>query len=338
MSLAVRELADMDFLAIDGTRIPVNSRLIARRWGQHFTNLLKESVALASDADTATLRPGAAYPPSRNSSITITPSVTSGATTLTNNTQTDLPDARSAPPATRSRLFYLPHTALTLQALLHYLYTSKLAPPPSPLATPQILCSLLQLARPYRIDGLLEAVVERLHESLDGRNAAAIFNAAAMGAGGGEGVLFASTSNGNNRDSVFPVRTASLAGIDSLNINGVTRGAASLRIDTDMANGRTTRNTIRPGQLGGNTDQSSADEDDVPSSATTDLSMSGSEMSLSARSTTGRSRDREVWSGALSAVVGLQKRGLRGLMEGRRMRERGQGDDVENTRVGLGVA
>ncbi len=33
----------------------------------------------------------------------------------------------------------------------------------------------------------------------------------------------------------------------------------------------------------------------------------------------------EVWLGGVSCVVGLQKRGLRGLMEGRRMRERGRG-------------
>ncbi|KAK5126646.1 hypothetical protein LTR85_009580 [Meristemomyces frigidus] len=335
LSLGLRELADMDFLAIDGTRIPVNSRLIARRWGQHFINSLKESLALASDTDTATLRPSAANHPSRNSSVTITPSFAPGATTLTNNTQSDIPDARSAPPAARPRLFYLPHTALTLQALLHYLYTSTLPSPPSHLANPQIYCSLLQVARPYKVDGLLEAVVERLHESLDGRNAAAIFNAAAMGAGGGEGVQFAS-SNGNNRDSSFPVRTASLAGLDALTVNGAARGAASLRIDTDMANGRNTRNTLRPGQPG--VTEESADEDEIPGSAATDASMSESETSLSARSLTGRNRDREVWNGALSAVVGLQKRGLRGLMEGRRIRERGRSDGVENARVGLGIA
>lgn len=31
---------------------------------------------------------------------------------------------------------------------------------------------------------------------------------------------------------------------------------------------------------------------------------------------------REIWTGDLSSVIGLQKRGLRGLMEGRRLRER----------------
>ena len=172
LALGVRELTDMDFLAIDGTRIPVSSRLVARRWGPHFTNILKESLVAASETDTATLRPSVNSHPSRNSSITITGSVSSGvsnATTLINSKTAEPPDSRSAPPASRPRLLYLPHTAPTLQALLHYLYTSTLPSAPSPLATPQIFCSLLQLARPYKIDGLLEAVAERLHESLDGK-------------------------------------------------------------------------------------------------------------------------------------------------------------------------
>ena len=69
--------------------------------------------------------------------------------------------------------------------------------------------------------------------------------------------------------------------------------------------------------------------------------MSESEASLSARSLTGRSaRDREVWSGALSAVVGLQKRGLRGLMESRRAARAngGRSEGGEGQHVGLGIA
>ena len=333
LSMGVRELSDMDFLAIDGTRIPVNSRLVARRWGVHFVQLLRESLALSSETDTDTLRPSMAGQPSRNSAITITPSITSAATTLTHNTaSTEVPDTRSAPPPNRPRLFYLPHTAPTLQALLHYLYTSNLPSAPHPLATPQILCSLLQLARPYKIDGLLEAVVERLHDSLDGRNAAAIFNAAAMGAGGGEGLQFASPTT-NGRDSTIPLRGASLSGIDGVMVNGTGRGSGRLRIDTDMANGRNTRNTLRPGQP-----LVEDSEEDVPDSAATDASMSDLEGNLSGRSLTGRAdKDREVWNGPMSAVVGLQKRGLRGLMEGRRMRERGRSDGTEG-RVGLGIA
>lgn len=339
LSMNVRELADMDFLAIDGTRIPVNSRLIARRWGTHFTGLLRESLLLAAETDTATLRPSGVGHPSRNSSITITPSVNSGATTLTANSTIEVPDARSVPPPTRPRIFYLPHTAPTLHALLHYLYTSTLPAPPHQLATPQIFCSLLQLARPYKIDGLLEAVVERLHDSLDGRNAAAIFNAAAMGAGGGEGVQFAPSSASDTlRDSAIPIRAASLAGLDGTMLNGASRvggatSAATLRIDTEMANGRSTRNTIRPNQA-----LSDESEEEVPDSATTDASMSDFESSSAGLSGKAGKR-RETWTGPLSAVVGLQKRGLRGLMEGRRMRERGGGNGKSEGgegRVGLG--
>ncbi|KAK3720165.1 hypothetical protein LTR37_003989 [Vermiconidia calcicola] len=326
LSMNVRELADMEFLALDGTRIPVNSRLIARRWGAHFITLLRESLVLAAETETSTLRPSISGNETRNSTITITPSVNSTGTTLTTNTATELPDARSAPPSTRPRLFYLPHTAQTLHALLHYLYTSTLPSPPHPLATPQTFCSLLQLARPYKIDGLLEAVVECLHESLDGRNAAAIFNAAAMAAGGGDGVKFAPAAS-NRRDSSIPLRTASLAGLDSM-VNGAARGTATLRIDTDVANRRSTRNTLRPGQR-----LVEDSEDEVPNSAATDASMSDLEGNLSPRA----AKDREVWTGAVSAVVGLQKRGLRGLMEGRRMRERGKSDGAE-LRVGFGIA
>lgn len=56
----------------------------------------------------------------------------------------------------------------------------------------------------------------------------------------------------------------------------------------------------------------------------------------------------EVWAGGISCVVGLQKRGLRGLMEGRRARERGQtvskvsalgtNGALNDNGVGLGIA
>ncbi|QIW97992.1 hypothetical protein AMS68_003510 [Peltaster fructicola] len=312
MSLGVKELSDMDFLAIDGTRIPVNSRLIARRWGPYFTQLLREANTSSNDTDTATLRPSIASQ-SRNSSITITPSVT---TTATNNSMSEIPDVRSLPPPARARTLYLPHTTLTLHALLHFLYTSDLPAAPSQLATPQVYCSLLQLARPYRVDGLLEAVVQRLHESLDGRNAAAIFNAAAMGAGGGEGGQFASS---RPRDSMLTAR----------NVEGITNGAAGLRVNTDMHD----RDKARP-----TTARPDDTDDEGPLSAATEASMSGSEASLGTRSLTRIDHERPAWDGAVSAVVGLQKRGLRGLMEGRRMRERGRSEVNENARVGLGIA
>ncbi|KAH9863360.1 hypothetical protein IAQ61_009637 [Plenodomus lingam] len=210
MALGLKEFADMEFVALYGERIPVNSHIIARRWGPYFNQLLRGSMQSLekTDAETATLRPTATMHPSRNSSITITPSIRtnySAATTLTANTMTaseatavssnsyaqlSPPDPSSHTPSLRPRRLYLPHTHLTLQALIHFLYTSSLPPQSSPLCSPQILCSLLQLARPYHIDGLLEAIIERLHLLLDNRNTAAIFNAAAMAAGGGSGIAF----------------------------------------------------------------------------------------------------------------------------------------------------
>ena len=334
-ALNLRELADMEFIALDGTRVPVNSRLVARQWGPHFITMLRESLASATETDTATLRPSLSGP-NRNSSITITPSVNSMATTLTNNsTNLNLPDIKTAPPQLRPRLLYLPHTTPTLQALLHYLYTSRLPEAPHHLATPQIFCSLLQLARPYKIDGLLEAVVERLHDCLDGRNAAAIFNASAMAAGGGDSVQIA--ANGRTiRESEIPVRTASLAGMDTLAPNGSARGATTLRVDTDMANGRNTRNTLRPGQFATLSEDTDGEE---PAGAVTDNSTSESDLSSNEGSLASHSgKEREIWHGAMSSVVGLQKRGLRGLMEGRRMRERGKGESVNGAKVGLGIA
>ncbi|KAI4140332.1 MAG: hypothetical protein LQ341_003883, partial [Variospora aurantia] len=228
MAMTFRELSDMDLLAIGGERIPVNSHLLARRWGPYFVQLLNESShatasttastyqadSNSSNSGTNTLRPSMISAgqsiASRNSSITITPSVnapsqysagtgstlTAGSTSLSNHmpgsyaneaTPLDAPSAYNLNPLSRPRQLYLPHTVLTIKAVVHFLYTSTLPPPSHHLCTPQILCSLLQLARPYRIDGLLEAVVERLHQVLDGRNAAAVFNAAAMAAGGGRG-------------------------------------------------------------------------------------------------------------------------------------------------------
>jgi hypothetical protein len=201
--------------------------------------------------------------------------------------------------------------------MLHYLYTSSLPPITSLLCTPQILCSVLQLARPYQIDGLLEATVERLHEVLDGRNAAAVFNASAMAAGGGRGVermtgfshlgrrpSEAGTINGN-RDSVL----------------GRTLGAktAGLRIDTSFGDART---GLPKGRAYGH--QRSQSEESAASNTSTAASVATSISDADTESATQRDsrREKEIWTGDVSSVIGLQKRGLRGLMEGRSLRER----------------
>jgi hypothetical protein len=342
MALGMREFADMDFLAIHGERIPVNSHIIARRWGPYFNQLLRESTRSEEkeNGDAATLRPTAQMHPSRNSSITITPSIRtnySAATTLTANTITPSeatavsstsysslspPDASSQPPSQRPRTLYLPHTHLTLQALIHYLYTSSLPSQRSQLCTPQILCSLLQLARPYHIDGLLEAIIERLHVLLDNRNTAAIFNAAAMAAGGGSGVAFLGVN-----------------GVSST--NGTSNGLSDLlSASASNSNGNVER-SLDPGlrSLRLNTDVDRVHDDEVSSAASETTSASASDSGYGDGS--GIS-EREIWSGETSAVVGLQKRGLRGLMEGRRIREMGRGrdrsrDDGVSDGVGLGL-
>ncbi|KAI8629599.1 hypothetical protein F5Y19DRAFT_431158 [Xylariaceae sp. FL1651] len=366
-ALALRELADMEILCIGGERIPINSRIIGRRWGPYFVQLLREGAATQDGSDAATLRTGmSSQAGTRMSTMTITQSnrntgdsnlslattlgnpssagsvkppssvgtsISSGSGTIDPNTINSAPTPASLSPSSRPRCLYLPHTYLTVQALLHFLYTSSLPPPSSPLCTPQILCSLLQIARPYKIDGLLEAVVERLHALLDSRNAAAVFNATAMAAGGGRGI------DGSMNPNFFVASDPPLTtggSVNSLNGRSMSvsqpgmdesaRGIDGLRINTSVP-------TNRPGS--------------AELSATTSVSGSewGSEVEDSERGVI-----KEVWSGELSSVIGLQKRGLRGLMEGRRMRatvdrerdggrgERQTASDRFGTRVGLGIA
>ncbi|KAI1419623.1 hypothetical protein F5Y12DRAFT_230370 [Xylaria sp. FL1777] len=360
-ALALRELADMEIMCVGGERIPINSRVVGRRWGPYFVQLLREGAATQDGSDAVTLRTGmSSQAGTRMSTMTITQSnrntgdsSLSLATTMGNSsvgsikppstagtsissasgpidpsTINSAPTPTSLPPGSRPRCFFLPHTYLTVQALLHFLYTSSLPPPSSSLCTPQILCSLLQISRPYKIDGLLEAVVERLHALLDSRNAAAVFNATAMAAGGGRGI------DGTMNPNFFVALDSPLVatgGTDSFgsrsqstsqtSMDESTRGMDGLRINTSVP-------INRPGS--------------AELSATTSVSGSewGSEVGDSERGVT-----KEVWTGELSSVIGLQKRGLRGLMEGRRMRatvdrerDGGRGERHLGSRVGLGIA
>ena len=273
---------------------------------------------------------------SRNSSITITPSLDharsySGGSTLYANSSTsydgtgaaksqvpthdiDPPDAALLPPSTRPRTLYLPHTPQTLRLMLHYLYTSALPPVTSLLCTPQILCSVLQIARPYQIDGLLEATVERLHEVLDGRNAAAVFNASAMAAGGGRGVEKVTGMMNGRRPSETGTINGTVDGARD-NMLGRTLSAktAGLRLDTSFGQGR--------GRPPGH--QRSQSEESAASTSTASVATSISDGYAPSEAQKERRMEKETWTGDVSSVIGLQKRGLRGLMEGRRMRERG---------------
>ena len=330
-ALSISEVADMELVADKGERIPCNSQLLSRRWGPYFDQLLLDSASThdgGSISDAATLRPNMHSETSRNSSITITPSLQSNNTTLAGSDARYPESVRTAsrattrtlgpsnttniPAASRPRSLYLPHTADTIQLMLHYLYTSSLPPIGSVLCAPPVLCSLLQLARPYQIDGLLEATVERLHEVLDGRNAAAVFNAAAMAAGGGRGLGQAS---GGTLETLER-RESESKSTDEDEPAHITRTmsakAAGLRIDTTL--GSKVNGAGRRGH-------EKADSTDSASTATsastdTDFSMTDPESSTQSgsgeRSSKQEKDDKEIWTGDVSTVIGLQKRGLRG--------------------------
>lgn len=312
-ALEIKQISDMDILSIDGETIPVNSRLVSQRWGPYYQHLMSEDLGTKTHkdnigSDTASLQPSTRNGSSRNrmSNITITPtnrtsmSSTSGSTlvngisgsTTDTSSNSDQTVVNSRPlslstkqPIRRSRVLFLPHTKPTICALVHYLYTLSLPPASHDLCTPQILCSLLQIARPYCIAGLLEATVQRLHEVLDGRNTAAIFNAAAMAAGGGNAVKLAADPGQFLRSS-----------------------------EDGLEKRRKARESER---------RHTVIEDDSETDAST---SAGSSTASLDDGEVGGEREREVWSGELSSVVGLQKRALRGLMEGKKARERARED------------
>lgn len=357
IAMALPEFADMELQAVGGERLSVSSRVLSRRWGPYFGQLLSGSVdGAVSSASSSTpfLRePNAGvYTTQRASSITITPTVNGLSRQSPGNFEP--PSAENVLPTLRPRLLYLPHTCLTLEALVHYFYTASLPAPGSSLCTPQILCSLLQIARPYQVDGLLEATVERLHEVLDGRNAAAVFNAGAMAAGGGRSTGFTDLRNGQqqtpygfHKSSEFTEgnarkhdtvnsgspdkRQGSITSSDSGSGAGSSSETSSsregyipLKIDTEVSNQyRSGGRSIERSERG---EQS---EDSRPTSPSTTTSETQSESEASGIERPSRLHHRsdieeqEIWTGELSSVIGLQKRGLRGLMEGRRLRERG---------------
>ncbi|KAJ9252533.1 hypothetical protein DTO195F2_7373 [Paecilomyces variotii] len=366
LAMSFIEVADMEIQAVGGERIPVSSRILSRRWGPFFIQLVRES-SDSGISDSETLRPTTGMYPSRNSVVTITPPVRknsaySVATTLVNDqassiksppsfmSNLEIPSAHGLAPTSRPRVLYLPHTYLTIQLLVYYLYTSSLPPISSPLCTPQILCSLLQLARPYQVDGLLEATVERLHQVLDGRNAAAVFNAAAMAAGGGRGTGFVSGPSGT-LEALNGVHAAHEYSRQNSVATGQQSVLTSDSSDTEpggLGGGRADPTSSRELPLRFNTGfrkkqprrmpSSDRDREDsisnasTATSASTGTSHSQAESDIigenarpglrSRRHTDADGQFEEIWSGDISSVIGLQKRGLRGLMEGRRLRER----------------
>lgn len=322
-ALRLIELSDMEILAIDGEKIPVNSKIISERWGPYFQHLVSEDlgskVSESAASDAASLRPSInSAARSRNSNITITGrnSIASATGTLVNGTSPSIISDSSGTtivdsarplslsmkqPVLRSRVLFLPHVYYTIRVLVHYLYNGSLPPPNHHLCTPQILCSLLQIARPYRVHGLLEATVHRLHQVLDGRNAPAIFNAAAMAAGGGNAVKLAADPGSVGRSEHD----------ETSEVQDCARLRATESIGTIIHSG-----------------------------SETDASES-TESSMTSSSEVGGRADSDYWTGGWSAVVGLQKRGLRSLMDGKRIRERARSDEdvgPSNQSSTLGVA
>ena len=211
----------------------------------------------------------------------------------TNRTLVD-PGSNNSSASSRLRNLYLPHTGPTIRLMLCFLYTSSLPPLTDPMCSPHALCSLLHMARPYQIDGLQEATIERLHEALDGRNAASVFNAAAMAAGGG--------------------RATGMGGLGTLEVLERRESAATtiaeIERNTNIFNSDT-------GTRRGHRRNGSGDSTSTATSTTTSTNLSESQSALD-----GSLHSTRIWTGELSSVIGLQKRGLRGLMEGRRLRER----------------
>lgn len=211
------------------------------------------------------------------------------------------------------------------------------------------------------MDGLLEAVVERLHQVLDGRNAAAVFNAAAMAAGGGRGTgaLFSGEGLALENGEVNGVGAGNGLRLDEATLSSINNNHNSLNTNHNgdghhaptQRHQQVTTTARSPPQQQHAINENSSDAGSevsfttsMDNSSVTDASTeSGSDFSSlqgtaaaagAGGTGTGRGRGRrrtaemlegEVWSGGVSSVVGLQMRGLRGLMEGRRMRERGGG-------------
>lgn len=166
------------------------------------------------------------------------------------------------------------------------------------------------MARPYQIDGLLEATVERLHEALDGRNSAAVFNAAAMAAGGGRGLVGAA---GGSLASLGR-RESEATAVGDETLVGKTAGLSLTK-------------SYEESKKKGHGKTSSIESTSTTTSASTSTDLSHTDTEASAQEDNGKraskvDKEKEMWTGDVSSVIGLQKRGLRGLMEGRRLRER----------------
>ena len=378
-AIGIREIADMEIHALGGEKIPANSAVLASRWGSFFQHLVEDSTAHAmnnaqkdsrmslSPSEASTLRPTMT---SRLSSTTITPSMAS----TRNSTQTDrssktlLPDSAVGSiseghagkhasmnsttstlvnaTALHSRMLYLPHTVPTIRALLFYLYTLTLPP-----SNTQILTSLLQIANTYHIPGLLDAVTQRLHDTLTASSVTDVFYAAALAAGDGTNITFVDSPNNTKEAAQARLKVLSSLASESgprrppgiPKRDGVTGANVALRTRVRTLSEQASFDST----TSSSSDVSSTSEESTDTDASGDTDTSDASDVTTARRLVGEEEEKGIWKGEISTVIGLQKRALRGIYEGRwlqRERERiareraaGAGDVAKGRGLGFGV-
>jgi len=379
-ALGLREVADMEILTLGNERVPVNSSILSRRWGSFFHQLVHESndatnnviangdkrpISL-SPSEAPTIRPNFS---SRLSTNTITQSrayntqmrnsQSSYMSTPADSAIGSISDGSSSKHASllsmnssasgftvlQSRLLFLPHTITTTRALLFYLHTGMLPPTTSPLCTTQVLTSFLQIARTYSIPGLLPATITRLHQTLSADTMGDIFNSAALAAGDGTHIskvagLKPRNSDTNDRLQAFANLTVALSSSKS----PPSHLQSQIKQQTPPR-----RNLLNPQA---SFESTTSQDSDASESSTTSSSQASDasgttddSVATNARRLVGNDDERAMWTGEWSAVIGLQKRGLRGLWEGQaikremlaREREGREGAGNDNGVTGLGL-
>jgi hypothetical protein len=176
---------------------------------------------------------------------------------------------------------------------------------------------------------------------MDGRNAAAVFNASAMAAGGGRGTGFdrlggLQLPDTGDLSADHHVVDSVGMGVDGLSLGGAPGERNTVIVaPSSSTNSRTVTNGAshrghRRGASSSAAEISSSEDEGSVSGSVSGSSFAGSEYDIRDSLRDGRlgggisGLEEEIWSAERSCVVGLQKRGLKGLMEGRRMRERGR--------------
>jgi hypothetical protein len=376
-AIGIREIADMDIHALGGEKIPVNSAILASRWGPYFQHLVEDSAAHAinisqkdfrmslSPSEASTVRPNMQ---SRLSSTTITPSMAStrNSTHTDRSSKTVLPDSAVGSiseehngkhasmnstastlvnaAALTSRMLYLPHTVPTIRALLFYLYTLTLPP-----SNTQILTSLLQIASIYHIPNLLEAVTQRLHDTLTASSVTDVFHATALAAGDGTNVTFID-AHGNAGEAA----QARSKLFNSLTTDpgprrppGIPKRDGTVGLNLTLKNRTLSEQASFDSTTSSSSNISSASESSTATDASGDTDTSDASDVTTARRLIGDEEEKGIWKGEISTVIGLQKRALRGIYEGRwlqRERERmakdrmvNGGEPIKGRGLGFGV-